>query len=58
MKLPDGSVWPNIVHDEKAKVAETLAEFRGNYKYNLLDEQRARLQRRGAHASRSGTTTR
>ena len=25
-------------HEEKSKVAETLTEFRGNYKYNLLDE--------------------
>ena len=24
--------------EEKAKWAETLAEFRGNYKYNLLDK--------------------
>ena len=30
-------VWKNIVTEEKSKVAETLAEFRGNYKYNLLD---------------------
>ena len=29
----------------KSKVAETLDEFRGNYTYNLLDEQRAPLQR-------------
>ena len=36
-KLPDGEVWKNIVTEEKAKPAETLAEFRGNYKYNLLD---------------------
>jgi alkaline phosphatase D len=36
--LPDGQVWNNIVSEEKSKVAETLAEFRGNYKYNLLDE--------------------
>jgi alkaline phosphatase D len=38
VKLPDGSVWKNIVTEEKSKVAETLAEFRGNYKYNLLDK--------------------
>lgn len=37
--LPDGSVWRNTVTDEKAKVAETLNEFRGNHRYNLLDEQ-------------------
>src|SRR6516164_3575550 len=28
----------NFVASEKAKPAETLAEFRGNYKYNLLDK--------------------
>jgi alkaline phosphatase D len=36
-KLPDGRMWNNIVTEEKSKVAETLTEFRGNYKYNLLD---------------------
>jgi alkaline phosphatase D len=36
-KLPDGAVWKNVVTEEKSKVAQTLAEFRGNYKYNLLD---------------------
>lgn len=36
--LPDGSVWRNIVTPEKAKVAETLAEYRGNHRYNLLDD--------------------
>jgi len=30
--------WHNITTPEVAKVAETLAEFRGRYKYNLLDE--------------------
>jgi alkaline phosphatase D len=35
--LPDGSVWRNLVTEEKAKVAETLREFRGNFAYNLLD---------------------
>jgi alkaline phosphatase D len=36
--LPDGQVWRNLITEEKSKVAETLAEFRGNYKYNLLDD--------------------
>ncbi len=36
-KLPDGEIWKNIATEEKADVARTLAEFRGNYKYNLLD---------------------
>jgi alkaline phosphatase D len=35
--LPDGGVWRNVTTEEKAKVAETLAEFRGNFRYNLLD---------------------
>jgi len=38
VKLPNGEVWRNIVTEEKSKPAETLAEFRGNYKYNLLDK--------------------
>ncbi len=37
LKLPNGEIWKNIVTEEKSKPAETLAEFRGNYKYNLLD---------------------
>lgn len=34
----NGMIWRNIVTDEVTKVAETLGEFRGRYKYNLLDE--------------------
>jgi len=37
LKLPNGAIWKNIVTEEKSKPAETLAEFRGNHKYNLLD---------------------
>jgi alkaline phosphatase D len=37
-KLPNGALWKNITTEEKAAVAETLADYRGNYKYNLLDE--------------------
>src|SRR6266540_1770646 len=37
LKLPNGQLWKNIVTEEKSKVAQTLADFRGNYKYNLLD---------------------
>src|SRR5262245_15484319 len=37
-KMPNGEIWKNVVSEDKAKVAETLAEFRGNYKYNLLDK--------------------
>ncbi len=35
--LKDGTIWKNILIEEKTKVAETLNEFRGNYKYNLMD---------------------
>lgn len=35
--LPDGDTWRNRVTEEKSKVAETLDEFRGQYRYNLLD---------------------
>src|SRR5919109_378633 len=37
-KMPNGEIWKNIVTEEKSKPAETLAEFRGNYKYNLTDK--------------------
>ena len=38
IKLDDGRIWRNLVTPEKSKAAETLAEFRGNHRYNLLDE--------------------
>jgi alkaline phosphatase D len=41
--LPDGSLWKNVTTEEKSKVAETLAEYRGNYKYNLMDENLQRF---------------
>lgn len=34
----EGRLWNNVVTPEVAKVAETLDEFRGRYKYNRLDE--------------------
>jgi alkaline phosphatase D len=37
--LDDGSVWKNVVTEEVSVVAETLAQFRGRYRYNLLDER-------------------
>jgi alkaline phosphatase D len=36
-KLPNGETWRNVVTEDKSKIAQTLADFRGNYKYNLLD---------------------
>ncbi|HEY9600445.1 MAG TPA: alkaline phosphatase D family protein [Allocoleopsis sp.] len=41
--LDDGTIWKNLTTPEKSKVAETLAEFRGNYTYNLLDENLRRF---------------
>ncbi|MFJ9740766.1 alkaline phosphatase D family protein [Streptomyces sp. NPDC101166] len=41
--LPGGRTWRNITTEEKAKVAETLAEFRGNFRYNLLDDNLRRF---------------
>jgi alkaline phosphatase D len=42
LNLPGGEIWRNVVTEEKSEIARTLAQFRGNYKYNLLDEhQRA-----------------
>jgi alkaline phosphatase D len=38
VKLDDGSTWRNIVTPSKSKVAETLEEFRGNFRYNLIDD--------------------
>jgi alkaline phosphatase D len=35
--LPNGETWKNIVTEDKSRVAQTLADYRGNYKYNLLD---------------------
>jgi alkaline phosphatase D len=44
--LPDGRVWRNLITPEKRKVADTLAEFRGQYAYNLLDENLRRFSAR------------
>ena len=38
VKLPDNKVWKNVTVPEKAKVAETLDEFRAAHKYNFLDD--------------------
>lgn len=37
LTVEDGKRWRNLTHPAKDKVAETLDEFRGNYRYNLLD---------------------
>lgn len=35
--LPDGRIWTNVMTEAKSRVAETLADFRGNHLYNFLD---------------------
>jgi len=41
--LANGTTWKNLTTPEKSKVAETLAEFRGNFAYNLLDANKRRF---------------
>jgi alkaline phosphatase D len=43
VRLADGTMWRNIVTEAKSKVAETLDEFRGQYRYNLLDDKLRRF---------------
>src|SRR3954469_8199800 len=38
VKLDDGKLWKNVTIPEKAKVAETLDEFRAAHKYNFMDD--------------------
>jgi alkaline phosphatase D len=34
---PDGRIWRNLVTEEVTKVAETLNEYRGRHRYNMMD---------------------
>jgi len=43
VKLDGGATWKYVTTEAKAKVAETLAEFRGNFAYNFLDEHKRRF---------------
>jgi alkaline phosphatase D len=43
VKLADGTIWRNLVLPGKDKVAETLDEYRANYRYNYLDENLRRF---------------
>lgn len=44
--LTGGRTWKNVTTPEKAEVAESLDEFRGQYAYNLLDEPLRRFAAR------------
>jgi alkaline phosphatase D len=35
---PDGQIWRNLVTEEVSKVAETLEEYRGRHRYNMMDK--------------------
>jgi alkaline phosphatase D len=41
--LPDGRVWRNLVTAAKSRPAQTLADFRGAFAYNLMDENKRRF---------------
>jgi alkaline phosphatase D len=43
VKLDDGTLWKNLVTPAKSKVAESLADYRGNFAYNLLDANKRRF---------------
>src|SRR5262249_11840839 len=46
--MHNGEIWHNLVTEDKSKVAETLDEYRGNYKYNLMAENLKRVYAEGA----------
>ncbi len=48
MKLDDGTVLRHVVTPAKSKVAETQDEFRGQFQYNLLDDNVRRMNARVA----------
>ena len=37
-EIPGGGIWKSLVAEGVGKVAETLEEFRGRWKYNMLDD--------------------
>src|SRR3712207_7018803 len=46
VELPDGRIWRNVVTEAKSAVAQTLDEYRGQYAYNLMDENYRRSEER------------
>ncbi len=45
IRLDNGTLWRNLTTEAKSKVAETLDEYRGAFRYNLLDENVRRFNR-------------
>ena len=38
VKLANGTAWKNIVTEEVSRVAESIRDFRGRYRYNQMDD--------------------
>ena len=38
VQLEDGSTWKNVTTESKSHVAQTIDDYRGAYRYNLLDD--------------------
>lgn len=43
VKLDDGTIWKNITTEAKSRVCQSLADYRGAFAYNLLDEHKRRF---------------
>jgi alkaline phosphatase D len=43
VKTDDGKVWKNLTTEGKSKVAQTIDDYRANFAYNLLDENKRRF---------------
>lgn len=43
VKLPDGTMWTNIVTEGKSHVAQTLDDYRAAFAYNQLDKNKRRF---------------
>jgi alkaline phosphatase D len=43
VKLPDGTLWTNLVTEAKSHVAQTLDDYRGAFAYNQLDANKRRF---------------
>ncbi|KWK59657.1 alkaline phosphatase D family protein [Burkholderia stagnalis] len=43
VKLPDGTLWTNLVTEAKSHVAQTLDDYRGAFAYSQLDRNKRRF---------------
>ena len=43
VKLDDGTIWKNLVTEAKSRAAQSVADFRGAYQYNLGDAHMRRF---------------